>query len=177
MMNKLFLSLVYFFSFVFLLVVFLPKQELYYLLLKELNKNEIVLDEKYFSDTNLGLKIEDTQVYIKGIKASNIENITLDTFLFFNKLQIKDIKISENFKQFVPAQIDNVSVVYSVMNPLFVDISFRAKEYKGNGFVDIINRKIIINLYPSNKFIRSYSMLLRNMKKINAKEYRYEYSF
>jgi hypothetical protein len=176
-MKKLFSIIIYSILFLFLVVIFLPKQEIYNFALTKLADKEIIVQDELFQDKYLNTQIDNTNIYIKGIKSAVVSKITFETFIFYNKLGINDIKISENFKNFVPTQINLVEVKYSVLNPLFVDIKLDGDEFKGNGYIDLVNKKINLTIYPSNKFIRSYSMILKNMKMINSKEYSYEYSF
>jgi hypothetical protein len=56
-----------------------------------------------------------------------------------------------------------------------VYISLSAKEIKGIGTFNIMERKLEINLSPSKKFVREYRTLLRQAKKQSSGEYKIEY--
>ncbi|HHB94453.1 MAG TPA: hypothetical protein ENK88_04840, partial [Campylobacterales bacterium] len=75
-----------FFLLLIFLVIFAPKQQIYYLLEKELAKNDIVISNEKFSDNLLGLSISDADIYVKGIKMAHIKSVDLDIFLLYNKL-------------------------------------------------------------------------------------------
>lgn len=168
--------IIYFITFLYMLLFFLPKQELYNFGLTEVKKFDVQIAKEEFLNKPFGFSINNANIYLKGIESANVKALDLDILLYSNVLSVNDIKVSENFKKFVPSTIDNLSVSHSIIDPLFVYLAFDGKEYKGDGKVDLLNQKVIINLYPSNKFVRDYRMLLKGMKKINNKEYRYEYS-
>lgn len=169
-------TIIYLLVFIYLIIYFLPKEQLYYFGLQEANNQEITVSNETFLNKEFGFSIKDANVQIKGIESATVKNLDTNILLFNNTIRANDITISASFKKFVPSSIENISIQHSIMNPLFVNIVFDGKDYRGDGYYDIVNQTLVINLYPSNKFVRTYSMLLKQMKKINAKEYRYEYS-
>ncbi|MCK4441669.1 MAG: hypothetical protein KAU90_06660, partial [Sulfurovaceae bacterium] len=87
-----------FFLLLIFLVIFAPKQHIYYLLEKELAKNDIVISHEKFSDNLLGLSITDADIYVKGIKMAHIKSFNLDIFFLYNKLTIDSISTDKGIQ-------------------------------------------------------------------------------
>ncbi|MCK4440962.1 MAG: hypothetical protein KAU90_03090, partial [Sulfurovaceae bacterium] len=80
-----------FFLLLIFLVIFSPKERIYYLLEKELAKNDIVISHEKFSDNLLGFTISDADIYVKDIKMAHIKSLDLYIFFFYNKLTIDSV--------------------------------------------------------------------------------------
>ncbi len=79
------------FLFLFFLLIFAPKQEIYYKIEKELQKNDIVISNEKFSDNLWGLSIKDADIFVKGIKVAKVKSLDLNIFFLYNKLSIEQI--------------------------------------------------------------------------------------
>lgn len=176
MIKSFFKSICYLFAFIYLFVYFFPKNELYFYSLNKAQEFGIQVQDEVFLDNGLGFKINDANLFIKDINAANIESINSNFYIFSNEIDINNVIVSSNFKNFVPRNISNINIKYAIWNPLFVNIKIFGKSFKAEGYFDIMNLKLVLNLNPSSQFIRSYPFILSEMKKINSKEYRYEYS-
>ena len=170
-------SIIFFIIFLYLFVAFLPKENLYYFGLEQLKKYSVVVKNETIKEGYFDFELNKADIFFKGINAVHIEKIYLKSLLFDTTFLVEKIKVDEVFKRFVPAKIDKVLLKYSIFNPLFVNINLEAKGIRGYGFIDILNKKLIINLKPSKKFIRDYKMVLKKLKKQSNGEYKIEYQF
>jgi hypothetical protein len=99
------------------LLLFAPKEELYYLLESELEKNDIVISNEKFSNTLFGLTITDADIYIKGINMAKIKSLNLNLFLLYNNLTIESIETDRGIHNIVPKSIDSITATFSILKP------------------------------------------------------------
>ena len=143
----------------FLLIIFLwlfsPKQELYYLIEKELEKNGIIISNEKFQDHWFGLTITNADIYLKGIKVAEAEKLTLNAFFLYNALSIENIKTDKGIHNVAPKSIERLSATFSIIAPYKIDIS-------GDGSFGSIYGGFYFNL--DNKLLIRF----KNAKEITA---------
>ena len=146
------------------LIVFMPKDNLYFTLQKYLAKENIYINSKINSFNTLNL--ENGTVYYNGMDIITFNKIEILPFVFFNKIDVNNLKIKlENL------DIKKADITYSVLNPLKVYIKGSSNFGDIDGEIDLIKRKIkiyILNL--NNRF-------LKNMLKKDKKGYFYYAAF
>ncbi|HHD80154.1 MAG TPA: hypothetical protein ENK99_00890 [Campylobacterales bacterium] len=152
-----------FFLLLIFLVIFAPKQQIYYLLEKELAKNDIVISNEKFSDNLLGLSISDADIYVKGIKMAHIKSVDLDIFLLYNKLTIDSVHTDKGIQNIVPKSIDKLSATFSIIKPYKVAIDGVGSfgEVKGGFYLNM--NKIFLRL-PKTKDISTFRKFLQKDK-------------
>jgi len=99
------------------LVILSPKEELYYLLESELEKNDIVISNEKFTDTLFGLTISDADIYIKGINMAKIKSLNLNIFFLYNRLTIENIQTDKGIHNVVPKSIESITATFSILKP------------------------------------------------------------
>ena len=162
-----------FFLTILLLWVFAPKQELYYLLEKELKKSDIVISNETITDTWFGLKLSNADIYVKGIKMANTAKLQFNFFFFYNTLMIEDIKIDESLHNMAPKAINSLSASYSIVDPIKINLKGEGSFGIMNGAVTLLDRKINI-LFPVPKEINTFKKFL---KKDKTKGWYYETTY
>lgn len=156
-------------------IAFAPKENLYFLLLDSLQKEKIIINSKKIEDRYLEFNIQNSDISYQGIDAVNIEELKIKTCLASSKVIIFNISIDDSMKQFLPSKIKTIKASHSILNPLFIDIKINLVQAKAYGVVDILEQKVILNLIPSQQFLKSYKKLLKQMKKQENGEYKIEY--
>lgn len=101
----------------FVLLVFMPKQELYYKLEEALQDNDIVINEQKIHSGLFSLSLEGLDVYVKGIKVAKIDEVNLFTLLFYTKIQLTGIDADDSLKNMMPIQIEEATITHSLINP------------------------------------------------------------
>ena len=146
------------------LIVFMPKDNLYFTLQKYLAKENIYINSKINSFNTLNL--ENGTVYYNGMDIITFNKIKIFPFVFFNRIDVNNLKIKlENL------DIKQADITYSILNPLKVYIKGSSNFGDIDGEIDLIKRKIkiyILNL--NNRF-------LKNMLKKDKKGYFYYAAF
>ena len=152
-----------FFGGFFLLIIFLwlvsPKQELYFLLEKELKKSDIIISNEKFVDRWYGLEINDADIYVKGIKIAKAESLKLDLFFLYNKLTVERIKTEVD-----PKSIDNISVIFNVIKPYKVAIKSSGSFGTIEGGIYFMQKKLILRV-KERKDIKAFEKFLKKDEK------------
>lgn len=175
-MKKFLKILIYVFTFIFAIFLFLPKESMYYLVEQNLLKNKIVISNELVNENLFGLDISNGQIYYENINIASVDKIEIQSFLFYSQIKVSDIKLMDSFETMAPSPINKIEIKYSVLK--FDKISINSTGLFGElkGFVDIVNRVVSLELTASNKMKDSYSKILKNMKLKEGKYY-YEYKF
>jgi len=85
--------LIFIIGFLIGLIVFMPKQELFFKILEILHTKKIDIISKT-KQTPLYLKISDAKVYYLNLPSATIKNITVYPYIIFNKIKAENIKIN-----------------------------------------------------------------------------------
>jgi len=152
-----------FFLLLIFLVIFAPKQQIYYLLEKELAQNDIVISNEKFSDKLFGLTITDADIYVKGIKMAQIKSVDLNIFFLYNQLTINSVHTDKGIQNIVPKSIDNLTAIFSIIKPYKVAIDGVGSFGEVKGGVYLNMNKIFLRL-PKTKDISSFKNFLKKDK-------------
>jgi len=172
-------SLVFFLA----LIVFLPKENLFYYGLQKLKKQNIELNYKKLEDDFDKLSIDKTKVYYQGIEALEVQNIDTKVWFFINNIEFKKVILNDSIKKMVPT-IDSFQLLqmqYTLIDPLHIQIKGIFNEGKLKGSFNLIDRVIKIEFYTSKSFKSKYKSLIKLLKYNKEKstpkgdQYSYEY--
>ncbi len=170
---KIILYIVIFFTAV---LIFLPKEGFYNLLEKELAKQNIIISNEIRDEKLFSLEIKNMNIFYDGINGATVKSIKIKTFLLSSKIDIKDLKISDSFKNILPTKINNIKISHSVLSFDKVDIVSSGDFGEFIGKYLIFENKIIGELIPSNIMKSRYKSILRELK-IKDGKYTYEFTF
>jgi len=144
-------------SFFIGIIIFMPKENLFFTLQKELKKENIYINTTTSSNL-FNLHLKDSSIFVNGINIAKIKNTDILPLIFFNQINIKNIKIDFN-----KLNINNLTLTYSILNPLYINIKGKSDFANIIGDIDLKNRKIKIYLLNlTNNTIKSF---LRKDKK------------
>jgi hypothetical protein len=162
-----------FFLSLILLWLFAPKVELYYLLEKSLEEKQVIITNETITDTWYGLKITNADVYVAGAKVANATELNLDFFFLYSSLTVNEVNMDNSLANMAPKQLNHLTAIHSVMNPLKVTINGEGSFGTLDGTVHLLERKIEI-LFPVVKDIKTIKKFL---KKDNEKGWFYETNY
>jgi len=157
------------------LIIFLPKENLYFLALQEAKEHKVFVQNKTITDNYFSFELKNSTISYEGVQAATIENFNISTYLFSSKLKISNIFLDDLVKQFLPSRIKTVQISHSILDPLNIHIKANLIQAKAYGIFSLKLRKFIIYIKPSKQFLRSYKKLLRGAKKQKNGEYKIEY--
>jgi hypothetical protein len=164
--------------FFILLVGGLPKKNIYYFIEHKLIDKNIQLVNEKIDDKLFSFSLSSMDILYNQINVAKVENILISPYLFSNTIEIKKIHINEILKNTMPSKIENIKIVYSLLNPLNVELSASGDFGIIEGTIGIFTRLLIAKIQISNSFKTRFSVLSQNKNIIKTKKgYVYEYQF
>jgi len=162
--------------FVYLLIFFAPKKELFFAVEKAIKPFGVVINNEKIDDFGLLVKLKEADIIVKDIKIAHIKTISLLPLIFYNSLNIEPFSLSEDLSDFVPKNIQNINLTYSILHPKKLFVKAKGDFGEAIGDIDVIQRKVKILFNFSGAVMQKYKKLLRNFKK-TKEGYVYEYRF
>ena len=156
----------------FALLVFMPKQEIYYALEKELAKQEIEINEQSIKEGLFSLTLKQVSVYVKGIKVATIENLDFLTLLFYTKIELDSLLLDDSLKAMAPQQTDKALLSYTLFSPMSASIHAEGSFGMIEGNVDLKEQKLHIDFVETKEI-----EMIRSQLKKDEKGWSYETSF
>lgn len=175
-MKKILKLFLYIFVFILALFILLPKNELYNFAQEQLEKNKVIISNEQVEEKLFALNINNSDIYFEGINISKVQSISLNTYFYETNIDVKNVYLLDSLKSMFPSKINFINLKYSIFEFDKVLISSNGEFGDVNGVVDLLNKKITISLKASSKMKRSYTNILKQMKKQGG-EYIYEYRF
>jgi len=167
----------YFIFFILALIYFLPKLNLYYYLENELQNYKVILTEKAKEDTGFSLKLKEADIFYDSIEVAKVENINLKIFVLHNTMQVKNVKLSNLTSSFMPEDIKQIDIRYSIINPLNIVAHINGGFGVANINFNVLDKNVSVDLTPSKLMLQRYQNTLRNFTKTGDKEYKYVKTF
>jgi len=157
-------------------VWFIPKVELYYALEELLEPQGIVISHEEVEDSGFALSLIGGDVSASGVTAGHNGLMDLTLLLAYNRFEIRDFRADEALRAFVPPEITFFRVTHHLLMPHKAVIEGEGDFGKAWGEVDLIERKIVIDLELPRDVVKRYGQLIKQLKR-TEEGYRYEYTF
>jgi len=161
-----------FYLFLLLVIAIAPKENIYFLLEQQLNKNKVIISEESFNDKLLSIDLNSLNIYYDDIFVSYCKNINIDMFLLYNSVKLETIKIDKRLKKLALFDIQSIQIVYSIFNPLNILIDANSDIGNFYGKISLFDRVIKV-IYKPNKNKSINKNIIKKFKKVNG-EYIYE---
>ena len=149
----------------FALLIFMPKEELYFTLEKELAKQDIEINEKKIEEGTFSLNLIEATIYVKGIKIARVEKVNIFTLLFYTNINLKSLILDESLKSFAPEKIDVANISYSIFTPFNVSIEAEGSFGILKGSINLNERNLRIDFLDTTKDINSIKSNLKKDEK------------
>ena len=138
--------------FLFGIVLFMPKVNLYFTLENFAKKEHVEVKEGTLKDRWIDLNIKDATIFYDGIASLNANELTIAPWLFYNKVTALGISPTKEIKSMFDVNADKVSLIYSVLDHKYIMIEAEGDFGQIEGTLDVIEQKVRLILTPSQKF-------------------------
>ncbi len=176
MIKKILKYFIYLLLFLYMMVIFAPKINIYYFALEKLESYKIALLSEEIKDNYLAFDVKNVLVNYDGIDVSRISKLSIGTYLFSSKLTIDNVEANNLLKNFIPQNIQSIHLSHNILTPLYVKINIAFAQGRAFGTIDLKEKKIDLNFDVTKSFIQKYKELSRDFKK-NGKYYTYEFKY
>ena len=103
-------------------LLFMPKQELYYKLEHILVKEGIKINEEKIEEGVFSLTLKNADLYVKGIKVASAKKVTLFTLLFYTKIEVTELFLDDSLKNMAPQHTQYAVFTHSLLSPMYLSI-------------------------------------------------------
>ncbi len=167
----------YLLFFIVALMYFMPKESIYYFAEKELKKQGVVISHEAVKDSGFSLELRHLDIYVQSIESASVKELDISLFGLYNVATAKEVELSSALSSMLPTKIKKVTVRYSVLHPLEVELNAVGAFGLLNATANLKERKVRAVLQPSTIMKRNYRQALRNFTKQANGEYEYVQSF
>ncbi len=144
----------------FSLLLFMPKEALYYQLEQRLATEGIEINEEAIAVGAFSLTLKGVAIYVKGIEVATVEQIELFSLLFYSRLTIESLRVDDTLKAMVPQETYHATVYHSLLLPLEIRLDANGSFGTLTGHVDISHHKVRID-FPE---VKSLGVLRTQLK-------------
>lgn len=168
-MKKIFKLFFYLFLLVFFIIALLPKEAIYNYFEHKLLMQKIIISNEQRNEKLLSLDINNAKIYYEGINVANVEKASFLGLLLYNDINISNVRVLKSLSNIIPSSIKTINIKYTILD--YEHIYIKSSGAFGNlsGTLNILNRKLVLELEASSIMKRNYNKLLRNMKLKNGK--------
>lgn len=159
--------------FIFALMAFIPKASVYYLAEENLKKFDVVISKESLVESLFSLDVENLDISAKGVESAYVKNVSFTFLGLYNGVAFKEIKLSSIVEAYLPSKIKLVTIEYSLLHPLSIEIDSLGEFGMLNASFDLVQLKLNATLKPSKLMLKKYRSSLRFFKKSQDGEYVY----
>jgi len=158
-----------------MLLLFLPKENLYYYAKERLvERYGLFLDEKQVDEKLYTLSLKQGRVSYEGIEIATYAEAKAALYLFTNTIRVEDIVLSSLVKNYLPLHIEYIVCSYTLLEPLHISLDAKGGFGSAKGSFSLEERKLSVEIEASKELIQKYKRVLRYLKKTGKGVYRYE---
>jgi hypothetical protein len=162
--------------FIYIIILFLPKENFYFFIEHKLNEYKIVLGNETLSESFGIFNINDAHVLYYGDEAAKIDKIRVMPFILYNEIKFENIQIAKKFQNFAPSGIESVKAAFTPFYPIKLRLSLNGEFGEISGSYNMYGKKIYLVLKPHESFRQKYPGIYREFKDVDG-ELVYESSF
>ncbi|MBL0687298.1 MAG: hypothetical protein JJV95_07495 [Sulfurospirillum sp.] len=177
MVKKITVFFLYLIFLILSIMYFTPKSNFYYFAEKQLQKIDIIISTETIDDRLLTFKVEYLDVSYNEIQSAKIDSVTIKIFGIYNSLNFENIVLSSVAQSFLPLNIENIHIVYSILNPLNIKIHALGDFGETNIEFNFIGRVLHVVLNPSELMLQDYQHTLQKLNKNENGEFIYDKTF
>jgi len=154
------------------LLLFMPKEELYFSLERELAKQGVEINEGTIHEGIFGLTLENVTVYVQGIKVATVEKVSLFTLLVYTRIEGETLIVDKSLQNMLPAEVNHLVATHSLLDPTTLHIEANGSLGRLAGEVSLTGRTVHLDFTETKKIDT-----IRSQLKKGEKGWYYETSF
>lgn len=170
-------ALLYLVLFVVALILFAPKDNIYFLLEEKLQPYGVVIDGEALRDRGLWLEIRHATLYVKDIESVTADRVSVALFGLYNRISVENATLAPPLAELFPEGIEHIDIIYAVWDPLHLRITAEGDFGTADALVSIRQRNVVADVLPSELMQSRFGATLRKLKQNETGGYRYETRF
>lgn len=158
--------------FIISFIVFLPKENLYYLLEKKLLEKQIIIFDEQLSSKLTGLTITNAMVSYQDEDIALFKSLDIETYFGISNVRLEEIALAGYLKTLIPSKVQKLDLQHSLLEPQKIKVIAKGEFGEFTGEVLFLENRFVGELHPSKLLKSKYRNLLREFQ---LKEGRYLY--
>jgi len=163
----------YLLFFIFALMLFMPKESLYYLAEEQLKEFSVVITDESLVDSFISLEVKTLDLSLKGVESAYADSLSFTLLGLYNSVSVEEIKLSSVVEVYLPSKIKTLNVEYSIFHPLSIRANSIGEFGEVKAEFDLVDLSLNAHLKPSKLMLKKYKNSLRFFKKSKEGEYLY----
>ena len=159
--------------FISMLVVFIPKASIYYLLETSLKKFDILISNERLTDNIISLNISHLDISAKAVDVAFVKSVDVTLLGAYMAVDVEGVKLSSLVESYLPSKIDSVHISYSLVDPLHLNAEAEGAFGTANATLSLLDKNASVVLLPSKKMLQKHRSSLRFFKRNKDGEYVY----
>ena len=173
-MKKIFIFISYMIFFFVILLITLPKTNLFYYSQTLLKEKKVYIINQTISDNLFSFDLKNFTINYNFLDLAAVKELSLSTYIFNSNILIKNIMIDSSFEKISPTKIKFIDIKHSLFDPLNISIFSKGEFGTINAKFSLKNFTFLIRLKQSDLMDLKYKNILSLMRKDKG-EYIYEY--
>jgi hypothetical protein len=146
------------------LILTVPREELWYLIEHKLYEFGVVVDGEELNNGLVELNVENGSIHFEALKVGDFEKKSLLLTLFYNQFSLKNLKFSEDMANLGKFKIDELYVTHSLIYPNSVSLQGKGNFGDLKGKFDLFEKRLDLLVHPSKELKRERS-IMKHLKK------------
>jgi hypothetical protein len=145
-----------------ILIMVIPKERLYFAFESLLCEHHLFINNEEFTNRLFYLDIHNAMVLLDNQELATIEQMRIAPWILFNRFTLTNLTFSPLFRNIFPGKIDSLTLTYSLLHPLRVDIEGVGDFGHCSGAYEIWDRKMRVLFEPTAE-LREYPLLVNRL--------------
>lgn len=152
----------YIFYIFLIIIVVIPKEKLYFAFESLLGEHHLFVNNEDFTNRLFYVDIDNANVLLDNQEFAKIEHMRIAPWVVLNRFTLTNIAFSPLFQNIFPGKIDSVTLTYSLLNPLHMDIFAEGDFGHCSGTYELMNKKLRVLFDPTAE-LREYPLLINRL--------------
>ncbi len=146
------------------IIVFMPKESLYFTLERTLQKQGVEINEAGIDPGLFSLTLTRPVIYFQGIRIATVKKIRFDTLLFYSRVRLDNIEMEKGFAGYFPSRVPQIVLTHSILRPFRIYLNGEGTLQGMHGWIDFRTHKMHVYLAKIDAFGMFRSQLHKDVK-------------
>ena len=147
-----------------LILLFLPKKELYFLGEEYLQQQKVTISGEEASDLGFGLRLQGGHLRVGDMAIADLNTTTLWLTLVYNRFEMSPFSLSADLAALLPSQVEQIRITHTIFLPHLIFLEASGAFGQASGRVNLLDRNLSIVLDAPGEVQSRYRQLFNQMQ-------------
>lgn len=159
-----------------LIIIFLPKTNLFYAAEVMMKENKLFISDEEVLDKGYSLELKNAKFSYESLSLAEVDSISFSPWIFYNVLSLNNIHVNAGFSDFLPQEIEKIRIQQLIYDPTNIMLRGDSEDSYIYGNIDLVERVLVVHFRLGAKSEQKYKSMLGKLSKEEG-GYVYEYKF